>query len=366
MNKQRGALSLQALIMGTVAITVIASFAFIAVLIRSKVREAVIQKTVEEARTVGLQAESVRDYMSEVRSAGLYDQDKLRTDVNALIQSVPIVASFKTAGARAKEAGFEFRVPKEFPRNPKNTPDDMELPILRELQKRAGEPGTPDHWFEDTKKNTIRYFRAIRLSAECMACHGEPSTSKALWGRGDGTDPTGAKMEGWKVGEVHGAYEVIADLDKTDALLGSLTIWITTGSLIGCGLSIGIIFWLLRMRVFARLAAASAQMQQVSNGDLTARVQDSRQDELQQIFGTFNGMAERLRDLVVQIQESSASIVSASGEISAGNTDLSRRTEQQAASLEETASSMEEFTATVSQTAQNADTANQKIGRASL
>jgi methyl-accepting chemotaxis protein len=55
----------------------------------------------------------------------------------------------------------------------------------------------------------VRYFRPIRLTDECLLCHGDPQTSKANWGNDKGLDPTGVRMEGWKVGEVHGAFEIV-------------------------------------------------------------------------------------------------------------------------------------------------------------
>ena len=147
-------------------------------------------------------------------------------------------------------------------------------------------------------------------------------------------------------------------LDEMDQALGKLTWWIGGCALAGALAALGVIYWLLRIRVFGRLEAATQRMRQVSDGDLTARVEDTREDELREGFEAFNTMTDRLRDLVIQIQEGSANILGAAGEIASGNADLSRRTEQQAASLEETASSMEEFTATVNQTAQNARAAD--------
>ena len=68
-----------------------------------------------------------------------------------------------------------------------------------------------------------------------------------------------------------------------------------------------------------------------------------------------------------RIQEASAQIHTASGEIASGYADLSRRTEQQAANLEETAASMEELTSTVRQNAEHANQANQlAIGAANV
>ncbi len=362
-HAQRGALSLQATVMGLVAFVIIGAFVTTGLVIRSQMRSELISKEVMESATICNQAESVRDYMAALRNGGLYDQKRLKEDVKTLVSTVPIVASMQTAEAKAKESGFTFKVPKEFPRNPKNAPDEAELKVLRELQARASEPGNPSSWFEDKKLNATRYFRAIRLTGECLACHGDPSTSKALWGNDQGLDPTGVKMEGWKVGEIHGAYEVSMSLQEMDQALGALTWWIVGCALAGALAALGVIYWLLRNRIFARLEAATARMRQVSDGDLTARVEDSREDELRDGFEAFNTMTDRLRDLVVQIQEGSTNILGAAGEISSGNADLSRRTEQQAASLEETASSMEEFTSTVSQTAQNAQAANQDATR---
>ncbi len=360
---QRGALSLQATVMGLVALVVIAAFVTIGLVTRSQMRQHLMEKEVMESETICNQAESVRDYMAGLRNGGLYDQKRLKEDVKLLVSTVPIVASMQTAEAKAKESGYTFKVPKEFPRNPKNTPDEVELKVLRELQARGSEAGNPSTWFEDKKLNATRYFRAIRLTSECLACHGDPATSKALWGNDQGLDPTGVKMEGWKVGEIHGAYEVVMGLEDMDKALGTLTAWVVGCALTGALAALGVIYWLLRSRIFGRLEAATQRMRQVSDGDLTARVEDNREDELREGFEAFNAMTDRLRDLVIQIQEGSSNILGAAGEIASGNADLSRRTEQQAASLEETASSMEEFTATVNQTAQNAQAANTDAGR---
>ena len=47
------------------------------------------------------------------------------------------------------------------------------------------------------------YFRPIELTADCLLCHGDPAGS---------VDPVGGIREGWKVGEVHGAFEIVSSL----------------------------------------------------------------------------------------------------------------------------------------------------------
>src|SRR3546814_18321756 len=83
-----------------------------------------------------------------------------------------------------------------------------------------------------------------------------------------------------------------------------------------------------------------------------------------QLKGAANGMAQRLRDFAGRLTETASAVHSASSEISTGSQDLASRTESQAASIEETAASMHEVTTTVKQNADNAQAANQQIGRA--
>ena len=71
----------------------------------------------------------------------------------------------------------------------------------------------------DKETNSLRYFRPVKLTNTCLLCHGDPANSMALWGSSDGMDPTGSRMENWKAGEIHGAFEVIQSLDQADAAL---------------------------------------------------------------------------------------------------------------------------------------------------
>uniref|UniRef100_A0A8J7VUP5 MCP four helix bundle domain-containing protein n=1 Tax=Coralloluteibacterium stylophorae TaxID=1776034 RepID=A0A8J7VUP5_9GAMM len=109
------------------------------------------------------------------------------------------------------------------------------------------------------------------------------------------------------------------------------------------------------------LNEASRILSALAQGDLTQRMHGDFQGVFGRIRDDLNTTAEQLTDIVGRIQQSSASITTATSEISSGNQDLSARTEQQAASLEETASSMEELTSTVKQNAENARQANQLV-----
>lgn len=103
----------------------------------------------------------------------------------------------------------------------------------------------------------------------------------------------------------------------------------------------------------------------LSKGDLTDRITNDYQGTFGQLKDDANLTASKLKEIVLQIQEATDTINTASKEIAMGNSDLSQRTEEQASSLEETASSMEELTTTVKQNAENAKEANELANGAS-
>ncbi|MDX8124647.1 methyl-accepting chemotaxis protein [Janthinobacterium sp. GMG2] len=117
--------------------------------------------------------------------------------------------------------------------------------------------------------------------------------------------------------------------------------------------------WLLTMGIVRPLRTAVEIARKVADGDLTAQIDASANDETGQLLQALKDMNTSLLNIVSEVRTGTDSIATSSTEIAAGNQDLSSRTEEQAGSLEETASSMEELTSTVKQNADNARQANQ-------
>ncbi|MBH1988009.1 MAG: HAMP domain-containing protein, partial [Burkholderiales bacterium] len=115
----------------------------------------------------------------------------------------------------------------------------------------------------------------------------------------------------------------------------------------------------------ASLSQAIEVASQISQGDLSVKVDTSRDDELGELMRALARMTGSLNTLVRDVRQSTDAIYTASTEIATGNQDLSNRTEQTASSLQETASSMEQLTGTVAQSAQAAEQANQLASSAS-
>ena len=120
----------------------------------------------------------------------------------------------------------------------------------------------------------------------------------------------------------------------------------------------GTVGWLTINMITRRLERATEASRVVASGDLTARIEPGRPDELGQLLGSLGHMNASLSGIVGRVRQSAESVLSASTQIAAGTADLSARTEQQASSLEETAASMEEMTATVNHTSGNAGEAS--------
>jgi methyl-accepting chemotaxis protein len=104
--------------------------------------------------------------------------------------------------------------------------------------------------------------------------------------------------------------------------------------------------------VEAVLAALAAGLAELSNGNLTHRIEIDMPAAYAKLRDDFNETVDRLSATVRTIQLTSADVGLAAREINMGADDLSKRTEEQASSLEETAATTEELAASVKASAQ--------------
>ena len=213
-------------------------------------RERGIQAYVDKARSVCLTTESTREEMEKNWDLGIFNSQQLREyaqkgESAKLLSAVPVVAAWRSAMRKAKEGGYTFKVPKFEPRNSDNQPDPLESRALHEMENKK----LSEYYEIDPALNAVRYFRPVHLTQNCLLCHGDPATSQALWGNSNGIDPTGSKMENWKVGEIHGAFEVVQSLQPADAQLASSTQYALLIILTGLGLTGGLFFAVIRLSV---------------------------------------------------------------------------------------------------------------------
>ncbi|WP_316899520.1 methyl-accepting chemotaxis protein [Pseudodesulfovibrio indicus] len=210
---------------------------------------------VEQSRALILMAEAAREEMAKKLNLGLmipFDQIDSREN---LVEAIPVITAINMAQRKAEELQFKFRVPKVAPRNPANKPTPLENDVLGELKAKDLNEKVlvEDH--------QIRYFRAIRLTKDCLFCHGD--------NKGD-RDPTGGIKEGWKEGEIHGAFEIITSLETAKANILRAEIYAAVETL-AVLLAVGILAWILVKLIIVRpLLRIRTYAESVAEGDLNA------------------------------------------------------------------------------------------------
>ena len=310
-------MNIRSKIIGTCCGAILLSMGIGLVVQRGVIEQEGIELTRDTMRTAILEAEHVRESISHLSQEGAFDREKLLAALKAsgrplpqstVYRTIPVVAASEAIAKVAERQGYEFQIPKHQARNAKNLPKPDEIPILEAFR----DQGRDEYFAIDTGANTLTYARPIRLSADCLACHGDPKTSPT----GDGKDPLGFAMEDWKEGEVHGAFVLKARLDSIDAVtrkgVASTLLWIIPLTLL---MGIGLYYLVERAIVRPLMGAA----------------------------GT--------------LDQSATQTLAASESINSDSHVLADGASNQAASLQEAAASLEEISAMTRRSAQHADSA---------
>ena len=308
------------------------------------IRQGAEQALTGKSQAIVAMAEATRETMARKLNDGLIRPlDQLPPE--KVMQAVPVVTAIEAARTNAGSAGYTFRVPKINPRNPENSPDAVEKAVLKEMAA-SGETDKIIH-----EADQIRYFKAVRLSADCLYCHGEPRGSK---------DPTGGTREGWREGEIHGAFEIISSLAATHAAV-SRTRWSITGLAAACLAVILTVVWLwVRRNLLNPIQTARTLIGHIAEGDLTRHHDTDANDELGQMIRQINRMSSNLRELTSAIADASGTISSSSTRLSSisrelteGAENTSGRSQSVAVAAEEMSANMNSVAAAMEQTTTN-------------
>ncbi len=306
---------------------------------------------VDKARIICTMGEAFREYMADNWERQIYDKDYLMKDIKGkFVYSVPVVSSIITMQKKAHELRYEFRVLKEHPRNPKNVPTSLEKKVLDEIKSKK----LSEYFMIDYKNEALRYFRPIKLTRDCLICHGDPAQSYTLWGRKDGKDPTGGLMEDWKEGEIHGAFQIIYSLKDYFAALLRITIISISIFLVVLGVAIVLIRGIVKKGLHP-LDEMIHSLEDINkgHGDLTRKIAIEREDEVGRLAALFNQFIDNLRDLILAVKDAADHVASSSSEMTQSSQQLANVAQDQAASIEETSSAMEEIKATIDSVSEN-------------
>jgi methyl-accepting chemotaxis protein len=298
----------------------------------------------EKSKAIVLMAEATRNQMARKLDIGIIKPlESIPADT--VIEAVPVVTAMQTAAINAEKAGYVLRVPKISPRNPRNTPTAEELEVL-DLIKKDGL-----NEYTVIKADEIRYYKPIKLTQDCLTCHGDP--------KGE-IDPVGGEKEGWKVGEIHGAFEIISSLEESNRQIfrAKVTIGLVT---VGILAAVSIFVWLLlNKNIIAPLKQASDYIKSISSGDLTRPCEINSTDEFGIIARALEEMSKNLRDIVHDISSSSEVLENSSDELRGmasnsthGAQDMSDKSVSVAAAAEEMSVNMSSVAAATEEAATN-------------
>ncbi|MBF0377801.1 MAG: DUF3365 domain-containing protein [Desulfamplus sp.] len=312
----------------------------------NNIKEWAEKSTIEKSRAVVLMAEAGRNEMANKLNQGII-KPFAELDKSNIIEAVPVITAINMAKINAQKAGYEFRVPKFSPRNPENEPTELESTILKELEDQNLEEKIV------VEENQIRYFKPVRLTKECLFCHGDPKGK---------TDPTGGIMEGWKEGEIHGAFEIIGSLKEAKE-----AVWEAQKSIVLWTLSILVLIsmfvWLLiKMNVLKPIEKSRECINSISKGVLTCSIQSDSKDEFGEMSSNLNTMSANLRKMISEISEDSKILLESSSGIQNIANSLSSGSEKTSMNANTVAVAAEEMSANMNSVAAAMEQASTNIG----
>ena len=275
------------------------------------------------------------------------------------VQQVPVVVAWSVAQKYAEAQEMAFHTPSLTPRNAKNQPDDFERqaldnfqrdPSLKEFSERRVENG----------EDVMRYAQPVRLTADCLACHGGPVGEK---------DPFGYAKEGMKAGDLCGAFSVRASTQGLVETSRANSIAIFVVSFLTLLTAAGVLFFLVRKLVVKPLSASVAMANAIADNNLAMDdLPVDSEDEIGQATLALNVMKNNLRRTVQAISETAERVSTASEGLTTTSNHISANSEETSAqanvvstaaqqvsqNLQTVATGAEEMGASIKEIAKNA------------
>ncbi|MBN8645056.1 MAG: methyl-accepting chemotaxis protein [Planctomycetes bacterium] len=335
-------------------------------------RASALEAMKEKAAAFTAVADEAKNHTAQIAKSGAFDMDGMLADLKKTLESgksykeskifatIPVVAGWTAAQEAAKRENIEFKIASFEARNKENEPQagTFRANLLTKLTQQVNGGGAEAIGEIDPATNTFHYMRAIRLTEGCMMCHGDPGNQ---WDTDkDGKDPVGFRMEGWKVGYMHGAYEVqlpvkVVDDQVASFITGGLG-WTVPLVIVGGGLFI----FMLRVTMVKPLKSLIASVNDIADGegDLTQRITINRADEIGQLAGGFNKFVSYLHGVISDVRRSTEEVAAAATEIAASAEEMSAGMQEQSGQVTQISSAIEEMTSSVAEVARRSNDAN--------
>ncbi len=330
---------------------------------------------VEKAKAFSAVADETKNHVSLLYRNGAFDTAKLvaefKADVAAgkplkdtkFFSTIPVVAGWTAAQEAAQRENIVFRITSFNSRNKEHepAPGSFDEKLLRQLtdQVNAGKGEVVQAVNE--ADNTLHVLRAIRLTENCLACHGAPGSKWDV--NKDGKDLTGFAMEGWKAGDMHGSYHVVMPLapvsQQVAGFIQNGLIW-TVPVL---AIAIGIFVYLIGSLIGRPVNSLKDCTMTIAEGDLSREVPAAllaRQDEIGDLSRALRDLSHSLRTSLLEVLNSTGTLGvmsdglhNTSKRLTAGAQGTSERAETVAAAAEESSANTVSVAAGMEQAATN-------------
>lgn len=229
---------------------------------------------------------------------------------------IPVVWAFKAAERHSEESNFYFKPTRFNARNKAYEPvTAVEKELLRELQS----SGKLEVSAIDPESNSLLYMRTVKLTQNCLVCHGGADDDPTR--PGTMTDPIGFTKDGKRIGDMHGAFQIIMDLAPLDKSVGEM-------QMSAIGMSIAIV-----------LASC-----------------------LLVVFFIRKSVVNPMRDITGNMTDGADQVTSASEQVSTSSQSLAEGATEQASSMEQTSASVKEIADRSRQNAENSKAATDLMG----
>jgi methyl-accepting chemotaxis protein len=271
------------------------------------------------------------------------------------ITQEPVVAAQTVASEYAEGQGMRFSTPSLAPRNPKNMPDAFEEEALRAFMQN---PALKEYYRRDTAdgKAVMRYAQPVRLTEDCLFCHGDPVGVK---------DPFGYAKEGMKAGDVKGAFVVTAplkDLTKIDNANSLALLVVDLWTMLA---GVGVVVLVVRRLVVKPVIASAVLAREIARNNLSVEdIEVTSSDEVGEAVIALNSMKNNLHTMVENIAATAERVASAGHELASTSSEQSAAAGNQTDRTAQVATAMQEMSATVNQVSEAAREAAQAAEKA--
>lgn len=331
-----------------------------------------IDSEIQNAKNLILVSESVRENTNLKWENNIFSVDLVKhlagDSINPerrskILATIPVMNAMDVLEAKAKEGNFRFKAPRIGARNTANEADALEQKALQFFQNN---PQATEYTHLDEEAQEIRYFRPVRLSKQCEVCHGDPTTSSALWDNYNGTDILGYRMENKRAGDLHGAFEIITPLNRVNEQLRTHLLYAIGFTIITLIIIAAAGYISMNRIIIAPLTDLALKLQDISSGegDLSARLKTEGKSEFAWVAHSFNNFVKKIAKTVDHISSTSEQLTLASQRLANISEETEQGVDRQQTETTQVATAMEEMTATVQEVARNAIKASEAASKA--